>query len=530
MDDREATILLDGGCEATACTADDSVAAWPKQEPRADNFLPTRSPSRVVACLSLTLALLSVTALEVCLVFDETRRTYGEGPILAMCERMQTETVAADWMRELPYGLSCYGPAFYWATNAVVKATGWRHTFVPGRIVALSAGIGIAVLLGITAYRRTRRLECGLLAAAMFLLSVPAMEWFPYARVDTLAMVFVAGAFLAVGSDRRSLLAAAALIALGSLSKPTAALAALPIAVHLLATRRWREAGYFAAAVSAFGTVAWLIVHGMTGGYFLEAVLIGNANPMSLWRGYSLSYQFLASPLGTIAALVAAWLWITSPRRCLESLYSLGFAISFIVSTAISCKRGAEINYFLETAMLGSLAIAIDGVPRLCQLHVRRSLVALACLAAVMTVPCLRGLKVVSGAVPKGPLWTAPVNHWLAGEPADVELLSDGKVIDSVLANGRQPLVSDPYLYTLLVGNGTLDIAPLMERMQDGRIKWLFFHRTLPYHLGAIERDTHSWPPEVLAALPRYYELVDKRDGLMIYRHRRYNQSVAARR
>src|SRR6185437_3787246 len=109
-----------------------------------------------------------------------------EGPILQMGERMQSQAVSASWMRELPYGLSCYGPAYYWATNTVARLTGWRHSFVPGRMVALACGLAIAALVGIAAYRRTARGEIGLLAAAMLLLSVPATEWLPFARVDTL--------------------------------------------------------------------------------------------------------------------------------------------------------------------------------------------------------------------------------------------------------------------------------------------------------------------------------------------------------
>jgi hypothetical protein len=50
------------------------------------------------------------------------------------------------------------------------------------------------------------------------LLSVPVMEWFPFARVDTLAMVFVAAAFFAIGPGWRGLLIAAFCIAAGSLA------------------------------------------------------------------------------------------------------------------------------------------------------------------------------------------------------------------------------------------------------------------------------------------------------------------------
>jgi hypothetical protein len=499
--------------------------------------------TRLATCAAVGLVLLTTTALEVCLVFNPARRTYGEGPILAMCERMQTETVSGDWMRELPYGLSCYGPAYYWVTNAVTRLTGWQHSLVPGRIVALAAGLGIAAVIGATAFRQTRRGEIGLLAAAIFLLSLPAAEWLPYARVDTLAMVFVAMAFSAIQSRlsrregtsfcgakgdegmspvvaRGSLVVAAVCLALGSVAKPTASLAAVPIVAHLLATRRYREAACFTGGLAVLGALVWLVIDRTSGGFFLRAVLVGNANPMTIWRGYSHGYLFLTSPVGTGAALVAAWLAISSPRRLLESLYSLGFLLSFALAAVLSCKRGAEINYFLEPAILGALAIAIDGIPRLYELNVRRTQLAMICLAGVMIVPTLRDMKAASHSLSLASRWSDPVRRRLADEPADVGLLADGKMMDVVLASGHQAQVSDPYLYTMLVGNGSLDPEPVIERMRDGRIKWLIFHRHLAHHQNATETDTHSWPPEVLEALPRYYQLVEEKAGLYIYRHR----------
>ena len=475
---------------------------------------------RIAACLAIGLVLFAATAFEVCLVFNVARRSYGEGPILAMCQRMQTQPVSADWLRELPYGLSCYGPAYYWATNAVIRLTGWENSYVPGRIVALTAGMAIAAVIAFTAYRRTRQVEIGLLAAAIFLFSVPAVDWLPFARVDTLAMMFVTIAFSAVIAGRRGLALAAVCLAVGSLAKPTASLACLPIAAHLLATRRYREAACFTGGITVLGVLVWLLIDRLSDGFFLRAVLVGNINPMTLWRGYSLGYQFLTSPVGVGAAFVAAWLAISSPRRFLESLYSLGFVMSFSLTAVLACKRGAEINYFLEPAILGSLAIAIDGIPRLYELDVRRTQLAMICLAGLMIVPTLREIKVLRHSFSLTSRWSDPVRRRLAGEPGDVGLLADGKMMDAVLAAGYQSQVSDPFLYTLLVGNGALDAAPVMDRIRDGRIKWLIFHRHLVHQQEMMEIDVHSWPPEMLAELPRHYELVEEENGLYIYRHR----------
>lgn len=489
---------------------------------------PATTTMKYLARTAIALAIAAAIVHEVCLVFDLTRRTYGEGPIVAMCERMRSEPLSASWMGDLPYGLSCYGPAFYWLTNLLVATTGWQHSFIPGRIVALVCGLAIAALAGLTVRRHTRCSELGLLAAAMFLVSLPFVDWLPFARVDTLAVMFSAAAYWAVGPSLRSVILAAICVAAGSLAKPTAALTAVPIFAHLLLTRRYRHAGWFASVVTALGLAAWALVQYFTGGFFLTAVLLGNCNPMSLWKGYATSYEFLPTPVATGALVTAVWLFLGSPRRFGQSLFSLGFVMSFCISALLCCKRGAEINYFMEPALLASLAITIDGLPQLMELNARRAMFAMAVLAGVIALPCVRDTKAVWRSLPARPTWFALVREWLDDEPADIELLADAKVIDMVLETGHRPAVNDPYLYTMMVGNGTLDSSPLLERMRDGRIKWLFFHRTLPYHLGTIERDTHSWPPDVIEALPRYYEAVAEEQGLYIYRHRKFGTQPAS--
>src|SRR5581483_10762072 len=74
------------------------------------------------ASLTLSLSIVAAAAQLTWLVFDLDHKSYGEGPILAMCERMRSETISASWMQEPPYTLSCDGPAYYWLTNALAWA------------------------------------------------------------------------------------------------------------------------------------------------------------------------------------------------------------------------------------------------------------------------------------------------------------------------------------------------------------------------------------------------------------------------
>lgn len=530
--------------------------------------------------LTLLLALAAVVAFNTYRVFLR-HRSYGEGPIVALAERMRSEPVSTDWLHEPPYTLSCYGPAYYWAINAVAAVAGWQNSLMPGRLVSLASALAAALLAALAAGRQTRRLEVGLLAALLFLVSLPVNEWLPYARVDMLAVAFTAAAYLFVtfspslptvagadagrgrssntelllsasgapvtsqiGASPRSVVAesirwrgippaaaalvvAALAIATGTLAKPTVALNVLPMSLHLIFNHRYRDAAIFASSAAVFGVAAWTAVQWASGGFFLQGVLLGNRNPMYLWRGYLFTYQFLLSPLAIAGLMVAAGWFIAFPRRFAQSLFTLSFAMMLPISAVLVCKRGSEINYFLEPALLAGLAIAVDGTLWLSALDARRTQLAMALLALIVAAPYVREIRQqVRSPVSESASYAA-ARRWLANEAPDVGLLADGRMVQVALAAGHKPWINDSYLYMLLVDNGTLDAAPLIERLKDGRIKWLFLRYTLDEHRQAIDHNTDCWPPDAIEAFPRYYELLEESDGLYIYRHRRYGGSLA---
>ncbi|HJT35207.1 MAG TPA: glycosyltransferase 87 family protein, partial [Pirellulales bacterium] len=311
------------------------------------SLIPRRDKVALPAKLLLAGCLAIVAAYHFCRVFDLGHRSYGEGPILALTERLESGPISARWRTDPPYTLSCYGPAYYWASGGVARLGGWRHSIIPGRLVSLGAALFVALLLAIAAGSRTKNAELGGLAALMFLVSTPVVEWLPFARVDMLALAGAAVAYLTIDNRRGAWLSALA-VAAGSLAKPTVALAAVPISLHLLACRRYRTAIGFASLTTVLGGMAWALAQRASHGYFLSAVLSGNRNPLSLWRGYRFGYEFLASPLGVGACLTAVNLWIASREKFRRSLFSLGFVVSLAISTVLVCKRGSDLNYYLE--------------------------------------------------------------------------------------------------------------------------------------------------------------------------------------
>lgn len=505
-----------------------------------DKSLLSRRDTVAIAAKSLLVgALAIVAAYHVFRVFDLGHRSYGEGPILALTERLEAGPISARWRTDPPYTLSCYGPAYYWASGALARLGGWRHSIIPGRLVSVGAALFVALLLAIAAARRTKNAELGGLAALVFLVSTPVVEWLPFARVDMLALAGATIAYLTIDNRRGAWLAALA-VAAGSLAKPTVALATVPIALHLLACRRYRTAIGFASLTAVLGGATWAMVEWSSNGYFLSSVVSGNRNPMSLWRGYRFGYDFLASPLGVGGCITAAHLWIVSREGFRRSLFSLGFVISLTISTVLVCKRGSDVNYFLEPAMFGSLAIAIDGLPRLYRANMRRATAAATLLVILLTVPVMRELKSnplvhrlveLVGLAERGESHqsavsdpraqhAAAVRSCLADQPKQVGILADGQCVDLVLAAGRQPWLNDSYLYMLLTDNETLDATELIGHVRDGRIQWLIFHDSIEAHLRKVERKSNLWPPEVLKCLSECFEGVPAPAGVFIYRNR----------
>jgi len=483
-------------------------------------FARVPSALKVTARLLLGASLAAVIAVYALQTFDLDRKSYGEGPILATIERMRSEPISAEFLRAPDYTLSCYGPVYYWVFDLAARIVHSRHSIIPGRLVSLAAALAIAVLTAWVVRRETRSVELGLLAPLAFLVSPTVSYWMPYARVDMLALLATLGAYAALGPKRTSVVTAAALIAAGSLVKPTCALAALPLVAHLIVWRRWRDAVVFSLIVVVLGAAMWGAVQWYSRGFFLTGVLTGNRNRMIPWRGYAYGYEFLASPLGTAAMLIAVYLLVTEPAKAVRSLWCLGFLLSLGTSFVTVCKNGSDHNYFLDPALLASFVVAKCGATRLSAVQPQRALAALAGLAVVLTLPSAREIKVVVQSLDEPSEEYVRVQELLREEPTDVGLLADGECVDVALAAGHRPWVNDSFLYMLLVANGALDERELLDAMRQGRIKWLLLHNSIDRQIEKMARNSRVWPADVILTMQKHYELLEHTGETYVYRHR----------
>jgi hypothetical protein len=477
--------------------------------------------ARWLAWLCILGSLLVVIAHYAVRTMDLQNREYGEGTILAMIERWREEPISRQWVEEPPYTFSNYGPAYYRVAQVTADLTGLRASLLPGRYVALLAALWIAGLAFVVVWVPVRRAEFGLAAALTFLASPVVTGWVPHVRTDTLAIALGLSGIVAAATPTRPRLALAALLVVaGSLVKPTEGLAAASILCWLAARRDWRAAVGFGVLVAAGAALAWAAVFVLTRGFFFWAVFESNVQSLAIWRGYRLAYDFLSSPVAIGALATLGWLAANGSPQLTETPYPVAFAVGLGLSVLMVCREGSNFNYFIEPAALGSVLVALEGLPRLLPRRTARGLgvLALACLMAA--VPAAQDIRARRGLPARQTPET--IVRTMAQFPRGVQTLADARWIDTVLACGGRPVVNDSYLYRTFVVSGRLDETALVAALHEGLVPIVLLdssaasYRTPDPLVGAI------WPPGVIDRIEADFVDVSHAPGLHLYLHRRH--------
>lgn len=475
--------------------------------------------SRAIVRLLLIISIGCATGLYAWRTWSVNSVEYGEGPILAMVERMKLEPISRRWLEQPPYTLCTYGPGFHWLVMLASQLAPAEPSLLPGRCVVLIAFLATAALIGLAIARRTSNPEQGLVAALAYLISPVALYWVPAHRVDVVAVFFSCAAYLAVGNSRRSLLASAVLIVAGSLAKQTAALSALGIFLHLLIVGRRRDAAWFAIAVSLLGGSCWLILDRASGGFFWIAAIRGHQGAMLPEQGLWHALCALAWPVSWLCLLILGRLvYEQGIGEIFRSLFCQCLVINFALMTLFSARVGATQSYFLETCALGSMVIGLYGLPLLRQIRVEWVRTALTGFAAISVLAPLVAIGCWRGCFTRIPESTAAeASRYVAQTPAEGIVLADGDWQPWITAGGRKLAVNDAFSLRLLIEHGTLNPAAFVESLQRGGIPLVVLDQSLDEHLRS---DLRRWPDEVLAALDHAYVQVVAKPGLWIYQPR----------
>jgi 4-amino-4-deoxy-L-arabinose transferase-like glycosyltransferase len=166
----------------------------------------------------------------------------------------------------LDYVPPVYTPLYFYIGALVAQLT--SPTLLPLRLVSLLASLGSAMLIGHLVWRETRQAAVAALAAAVFIGSTRlASTTLDLARTDALSLFWVLGALHAARSadlQPRSTwwlsAASGVLTGLAILTKQTAALIAVALVVHAIASRRVERVLAYTLGVGVTAGLAGLLL------------------------------------------------------------------------------------------------------------------------------------------------------------------------------------------------------------------------------------------------------------------------------
>lgn len=265
----------------------------------------------------------------------------------------------------LSYAPLNYPPLYFMAAAGAMRVLG--EGFLAMRAVSLAASVVIFVMLFWFVRRATGRTWAAVLALGLFAACFRAGgAWLDVGRLDTLSVALLLGGVLVLDADRsphRGPLAAAALVVLAFLAKPTAIVMFAPVLLWCALEDRGRAirlglylGGLLAAAVLALD--AW-----SAGGFRYYTFGVASRRPLD-WR---LAWHFPVDLLRTLAPAsivigIAAWMPGTrQPLRPLGAFIALAIghlASTWILRTHIGCYENVLIPVHLSIMGLTAVAYA----------------------------------------------------------------------------------------------------------------------------------------------------------------------------
>jgi hypothetical protein len=489
-----------------------STKLWPETSEAATGFMPRLAGlcERTVFWLLLALVLV-IVAYHVIRLLDLSEDDH-EGAMMLVAQRMSEGLPNADWIAKFPSTLSPYGPVYFALTKAVSSLGPWAGSLIPGRLVSVIAAVLTAGLIGLVVGRRTSSAPLGLACGATYLGHPATAPWIHSYRVDSLGVLFEIAAYAAVGLPRLGLTISAVLLVAGSMVKQTVALAAIPIVLHLILTRRRREAGVYTLAVVALAGVGWgILVYGSHGYY---AVL----GPLNVRRGYNLrqavfnSVLFCGNPVTVCAILSVLAAALGDRASVVRCRFVIAGAVALGLAAALSGTDGAAPNYFLAAAALDSALFGLYGLGTLWRLS-RKWTSALLWTASLAAIVGLTGYSVKRVQSRQQP---PDLRSFLSSVKSQF-ILVDSYYVASVASAGFVPVINDPYFYRLVVRNGVLDTSRLVDEMQSGRVGALVL-------CARREKCRGHWPDDIVDAMESHYRPVAFKyhKSLFLYINNRY--------
>jgi len=254
-----------------------------------------------------------------------------------------------------------YPPLYLWVASLVGEGLGAL------RAVSIASTLAVLALLFVHVRRESGSALGGLVAAGVFAAAYRwAGAWFDVGRVDLLALALALGALQVARSseDGRGALVAGALCGLAFLTKQTALLVCLPIALHM--GRRGLALVGAAVAVGGSGVLGLHLASGGWSTWTLFELLAGHPwfEPWKMWTRdlpWLLPAALLATrtrvPLAVVlGAVAAAWLGRAHQGGAENTLLPLALVAALVVGQAVGQVRARTGVLLLALVQLVLLA------------------------------------------------------------------------------------------------------------------------------------------------------------------------------
>jgi hypothetical protein len=278
---------------------------------------------------------------------------YGEGYVLNDAVRLaHGEPLYVD-LQQFPMVRSPYPPLYPLIWGALVPLVG--PLFWPGRLLSALSLVGIAGLVGWSAWRVRSGIWPSVAAVGLVAASPFVYQWAGYARVDMLALLFAVGGVVAAQWLRgpKAIILAALLCGLALWTKQTTITAAVAVGLAFL-LRSWRMGVAFAAVLGIPSALALLALNQTTGGEFAHHVLAGNAsNPILPLR--SVIYVGTFVFLHLIVVVAGVW-WLRRALGGKPSPVALYLPVALLAAFSAG-NGGSSVNYLIEPLLALALAM-----------------------------------------------------------------------------------------------------------------------------------------------------------------------------
>lgn len=419
-------------------------------------FVSLLNPERtLLVCVALGAFLVILRSVP--LIASPYQIDYGEGLMLDGALRIRHSQPLYPNPFAFPVVLHVYGPVAY--VTAALILPGAAASFPAGRLLMLICSAALSSLLAIVLRRITGSWWIAV-SFGFLLLTLPAFRfWLYLLRADVIGVLFsMTGISLYLLSEKQWHWSIP-FFGLALFCKYSLLAAPVAVFIHLILTRKVRQAFAFVVALGAASTLAFTVFQITTGGWFAFHMFSTHPDRYSLTQFFALAAVVFAS--APVVTAIALWYFVQACRERVGSFPLIYLAASTITALTAG-KLGSTTNHFVEWMVACCLCAGI-GYSLLLAKYPARGL----------PITMLLGVSVLIGTAAQNRPRVLPSNELTECGAAYeyVSISSSSRVLSEslgpLLVAGKPVLVSDPFVYDQFVKHGLWPDRQVEERLSN---------------------------------------------------------------